>query len=375
MKQKIVSLVTSVLTVLTVTTAPFTAAAAGKTTDYTIKDYAAAESYYNRVVLSKSWQNSDDRNERGEMLQLPAYMLNRMTTDALVEAVLDYPYFYDIYAFDDVQEGVDLMMQTFNGVRELADRDDVASVLLDKYSGEEVLTDASSADAEVFRLTNLEVLLSQDFVTTKFNKKEKSKFVKNIASKMDDKIASPVYGDYTNNLVFELTEENSKDSSLLKNMESVRDSKATSTYVKTPNGTKVAATAYSTEPLSSSQISSINKKYDAAYPKAKRLRSASGKYNCHSYAWYSTSTSNNKWINNPSAYWGDKSYKQTTTVKAGRKIIYVDRSKNTLQHSSIVYSVSNSTITVNSKWGKCGLYRHSLTNSPYTNCKYYCFYR
>ena len=66
MKQKLVSIVASVLSALTVTTMPFAASAAENPADYTIKDYTTAEGFYNRVTLSKTWQQSEDRVERGE---------------------------------------------------------------------------------------------------------------------------------------------------------------------------------------------------------------------------------------------------------------------------------------------------------------------
>ena len=367
MKHKIAAIVTSLLTVFAATTVPFSAAASEKPADYTIADYTTAESFYNRVVLSKAWQQSDDRIERGEMLQLPQYMLNRMTTDALAEAVLDYPFFSDVYAFDNAQDGFDLMMEHFNGVQELADRDDVASVLLDKYCDEEVLTDAS-ADSDVLRLTNMEILLSQNFVTTKFTKKEKSAFFKTVAAKMEDKIASSVYGEYTNNLMFDLTAENTKDSSIQKNMEKVRDG----AYVSTPNGTRVSVIVRSTEPLSQAQIRSYDASCASSYPKAVKVRSASGKYNCHSYAWYSTSAGNNKWMNNPKPYWNDGSYHETSVISGGRK--YEFFSGNSAEHSAIVVSAYGA-VTLESKWGQCGLYRHTASNCPYTYCnirKYYC---
>ncbi len=372
MKHKFVSIVTSVLTVLTVTSAPFSAMAADQAADYTIKDYTTAESFYNRVVLSKAWRQTVDRAERGEMVQLPAYLVDRLTTDALVEAVLDYPFFCDVYAFDDVQVGVDLMMEHFNGVQELADRDDVASVLLDKYCDEEVLTDAS-ADSDVLRLTNMEILMSQDFVTTKFSKKEKCKFVKTVASKMEEKIASPVYGEYTNGLLFDLLENNSADSALLSDMAEARD-RGYSSYVTTPNGTQVPTIANDTEPLTQAQINSYDASCASAYPNAVKLRSASKKYNCHSYAWYSTSSSNKHWMNNPVAYVNDGSYVGANSIISGRKAVYIAKNSPTYSngfpiHSAIVYSYSNNVLTMRSKWGSCGLYRHVWNDSPYT---YYC---
>ncbi len=382
MKQKLVSIVASVLSALTVTTMPFAASAAENPADYTIKDYTTAEGFYNRVTLSKTWQQSEDRVERGEMLQLPQYMLDRMTTDALVEAVLDYPFFYDVYAFDDVQVGFDLMMDTFNGVQELADRDDVASVLLDKYCDEDVMMEADSADAdsEMFRLTNMEILMSQDFVTTKFTKKEKNKFVKSVASKMEDKLASEVCGDFTNNLLFDLAEKNFNDGGLLKNVQDVKDGYGPG-YVTTPKGTKVGTTYHDSEPLTQSQIMVINALCARDYPNATKLRDASGKYNCHSYAWYSQSTSNSHWMNNPALYVSDGSYVSASKLSSGLKLVYVAKNSPDYPdgfpiHSAILYSYSNNAIQkVTSKWGQCGLYRHSVTNCPYSYFDLYGFKR
>ncbi len=373
MKQRLVSIVASVLSVLTVTTAPFAASAAEKTADYTIKDYTTAESFYSRVVLSKAFQTSEDRAERGEMLQLPQYMLDRMTTDALAEAVLDFPYFNDVYAFDDVQDGFDLMMEHFNGVQELADRDDVASVLLDKYCGEEVLTDEASADGEVFRLTNMEILLTQDFFTAKLSKKEKNKFVKAVASKMEDKAASPVYGEFTNNLLFDLAEENFKDGNFLKNLNEVKDGESFLVTVYTPNGSPVQGRASNVEPLSQTQISEYDGYCQTYYSAATKLRSASARYNCHSYAWYSQSTSNNIWLSEPYAYINDGSYHWTQNNNVGSKVLY--RAYNSPKypngypmHSANVYSYSGTTgsLVLQSKWGQFGLYRHTWSNCPYS---------
>ena len=386
MKQKLVSIVASVLSALTVTTMPFAASAAENPADYTIKDYTTAEGFYNRVTLSKTWQQSEDRVERGEMLQLPQYMLDRMTTDALVEAVLDYPFFYDVYAFDDVQVGFDLMMDTFNGVQELADRDDVASVLLDKYCDEDVMMEADSADAdsEIFRLTNMEILMSQDFVTTKFNKKEKNKFVKNVASKMEDKLASEVCGEFTNNLLFDLAEKNFNDGGLLKNMQDVKDGAYTVGYVTTPKGSKVTVAVYDSEPLTFTQRAVLDARYQRDYPNATMLSGASGKYNCHSYAWYSQSTSNNKWMNNPLKYVNDGSYSLVkTTPSANQKALYVsyknpkpeDYPDGSPIHSAILNSHSGNSYNMTSKWGKCGLFKHEYNDCPYAYYLIYFFKR
>ncbi|NCE63148.1 hypothetical protein D1159_00785 [Pseudoflavonifractor sp. 524-17] len=46
-----------------------------------------------------------------------------------------------------------------------------------------------------------------------------------------------------------------------------------------------------------------------------RLSRATPSYNCHSYAWYSQSISNNYWINDPKPYMNDGSYSKYASPK------------------------------------------------------------
>ena len=57
------------------------------------------------------------------------------------------------------------------------------------------------------------------------------------------------------------------------------------TYVKTPNGTNVEV--FQRSELSQSQIENCNSYCDAKFSSADRIASASARYNCHSFAWYS----------------------------------------------------------------------------------------
>ena len=122
------------------------------------------------------------------------------------------------------------------------------------------------------------------------------------------------------------------------------------------------------EELSSSEITSINESYDTAYPNATRLRSATTNYNCHSYAWYSQSTSNIYWINYPESYLNDGTYIQSTYA-VGDIIVYF-YPNGTPSHSGIITGKSSNTLaglTVTSKWGMAGLYSHAGNHCPYDN--------
>lgn len=134
-------------------------------------------------------------------------------------------------------------------------------------------------------------------------------------------------------------------------------------YVYTPNGSQVQVYDY-IDDLSSDTISDYNSQFDDLYQDAVRLSSSTRYYNCHSYAWYQSMTSNPYWMDDPSAYYTDGSYYEVTVPQAGDIICYYTSGGFNL-HSGAVVEVDNNTITVESKWGKCGLYRHEADYCPY----------
>lgn len=134
--------------------------------------------------------------------------------------------------------------------------------------------------------------------------------------------------------------------------------------VTTPNGTSVTVWRYDND-FTSADKASVNAYWDNLYPNATRLRSATPYYNCHSYAWYSTATSNRYWMNYPTAYMSDGSYTHiTSNILVNDKLYYSSAS-----HSGIVTYVGNSgfgNLRVTSKWGAAGLYNHWYNDCPYS---------
>lgn len=75
-------------------------------------------------------------------------------------------------------------------------------------------------------------------------------------------------------------------------------------------------------------------------------------------------------MNNPSAYFTDGSYKETSAKKEGNKIVYYSEKQPI--HSGIVNSINNSTVKILSKQGEAPLMLHNVKYSPYgTSYKYY----
>ncbi len=141
-------------------------------------------------------------------------------------------------------------------------------------------------------------------------------------------------------------------------------------YVTTPKGTNVEVWIFDQE-VPVEHLNEARKYQETYYPDVTVLRDPTGKYNCHSYAWYDTSSSNTYWMNDPTPYMTDGSYdmiasttdftKVPSEVSYNAKVVWLDSSGEAI-HSGIKLSST----TVVSKWGICGLYRHEQNYSPYT---------
>lgn len=145
--------------------------------------------------------------------------------------------------------------------------------------------------------------------------------------------------------------------------------------IYTPRETPVSVFYVIDDDISPTFKEKINNKFDSLYPNAERLYTATAKFNCHSFAWYSNEYSNLYWMNDPSAYYTDGSYTESTG-KVGDIICYYN-SKGENIHSGIVTEVLEGTANgvcenanlyiIESKWGAAGVYRHRGDECPYTN--------
>lgn len=133
--------------------------------------------------------------------------------------------------------------------------------------------------------------------------------------------------------------------------------------------------------LTNAEINSVNSDIQNQFPNITTLANPTARYNCHSYAWYDNSTSNGYWIYDCQPYTYDTHISCTVSDTATVGAICVYFNSQGIVHSAIVESVSGNTVTVISKWGACGLYRHSVDEVPSgytyngtaTRCRYFTF--
>ena len=89
--------------------------------------------------------------------------------------------------------------------------------------------------------------------------------------------------------------------------------------------------------LNALEVFQVEYSRQLAYPNAICYGVPTTMYNCHSYAWRNA-TNQQYWMDNPSAYWSDGSYK-SASVSVGAKIIYAKN--GVLTHSGIVNTLSS----------------------------------
>jgi len=79
------------------------------------------------------WKELKTHDEMLEVLQIPAEMLQNMTTKDLAQTCLNYPLFSDIWAFNSLQDGMERVIAGFNGLQEFLKRNDAGLELCAIY--------------------------------------------------------------------------------------------------------------------------------------------------------------------------------------------------------------------------------------------------
>ncbi|MBE9917792.1 hypothetical protein G8C92_27710 [Paenibacillus donghaensis] len=274
---------------------------------------------YKMTPGNPAWADLSSKQEMLDATRIPNDVLKRMTTEEVVNAVLNYPLVINIYAYDSYEAGLRALAEDSDAFRELLTRPDAGDKLLNKLQVNKTFHGEQSLE----ELT-LSVLLSDTSIWQSVSDKHLA----------EDLVLT-----------------------------------ATNSTVKTPKGSSVPVIIRGEE-LTSTQRTQLNNQYTNAYPNATFVSTSTSNYNCHSYAWYSDSTSNTYWMNDPSRYMTDGSYSSFTNLinaVIGTRVYYDNG-----EHSGIVYQAggplaSSKYLKVISKWGMAPLMKHQADYSPYAS--------
>ncbi len=349
--------------------------------------------YYEITPEDEEWSNFETTQEMYEACQLDGELLNNMTTVELVDAVVNYPLMVNIYAYDSFEKGIEILVKHFNGLEELVSRNDMIDGIckyMEHISDREITEDLRmnfgiKCDYCIFLL---DYGRSKSMNISNETAERIIDIYTSIKNMTDDGTVSEgiIKIEYLRDMgeAFYLKDNNKIQTQIEESYAliyadvSTAIKKVGSGVISTPKGTKMTLMKY--EFVNPGAVSYIDEQMAKAYPNATRLRSASANYNCHSYAWYSSSAGNKYWMEPEDAmlYISDGSYTMVTSaagIMTGTKVQYIDMSESPpFIHSAVVYSrnsinfsflIKGIGLTVNSKWGRAGLYRHSGSYSPY----------
>lgn len=264
---------------------------------------------------SDEWKALDSHADKVSACAIPDEVIERMSTEALLDSVLSYPLLGDIYLWDTVSQGLEAVSSGFNGLQELMEREDISRVL-QAFSPMEFLM---TSGAEEYQL---QIGLS---------------VAERLISLCGGQTALP------------------------------EDSPATAEQaVYTPAGSRVAVSADTTQAgLSDSIELSFLKQYVMkAYPNASERKKSLSGGNGHAYAWYSDGADVSVRMESPEVYLTDGSFVCVETPLGGEKVVYGEESVTGI--TGYVYSAILSTDgKCHSKWGNLGVYRHDPEDCPY----------
>lgn len=233
----------------------------------------AAEAYNDETSYSyelqpgtEQWSSYKNKSDILARLQIPEEKLNNMTTEALLETVLDYPYLLDYKFFNTSENAYDTFYNDFNGFRELVSRDDLTNVLLEKYESADVVNVAQNSNRsgstaiemtvepeQFFYTSTIEFLITCDQIANgDYTTTENAILLELVNDKTTDRMETGLYSEASN--VYEIF----ASSKVEKNSMTRAGENYSISYVYTPNGSSVQTFYNRTPELTTSEKSSCD---------------------------------------------------------------------------------------------------------------------
>lgn len=313
---------------------------------------------------TSEWAEFQSFSEMIEACQIPDSKVQSMTTEALVQSILNHP-LWGIYFSYEPNSVYDIYKGMINALTELESREDAATTLLAAYVNADVMTTSEESETvdwvNTHRFVYCEILLDQPVFYNDLTQTELS-ILENANNQKQMRMPPSELPHFTVNGINDV--------------------------IKTPNGSDVDVIRPTRE-LSDKDLQDFTDVYADYFPNARLISTPTIMYNCHSYAYYSTNQYTNKyWINDPSPYFDDYSFvrvnPQNGTIPAANlRVLFKVNSNLSTWHSVVIVGRYSGTITsgqnynltrCQSKWGPAGLYEHALNYHPWDEGNMY-FYQ
>ncbi len=148
------------------------------------------------------WKLLGSFPERLKACHIPNDILSSVSTDQLIDICINYPLVLNILAFNSILDGFKNYTKNCNGFQELLKRDNVTTVLINKYKIENPLiidtelTSFKDRFGFAVRLSMLELFLCHEQILSKLDHTQKVDLVKELQYKKSQKYNSnPLYRD------------------------------------------------------------------------------------------------------------------------------------------------------------------------------------
>lgn len=353
--------------------------------DYNL-DIVAEEDWANTFVgeypidiLSEEW-NSLSYSEATAACDMPMEYAESLTTDELVEYALNYPFLMDILAYDNIEDGMNHLANKSSVFEELFSRTDCYDELLNEYLELEIdyiaVTESNDMcktnyDKELFveAYIGLNYDLLSDEQVKKFVEEYGNNFsIRNI--ECQDSALAMIFYEAVEEKMGSIPEEAVPESVASAEVCAASNRAVSATcnvcgaslsYTSiSVKGKSVYCYRWISGGYSATDIANLDKYIANYHPTFSKVRSASSKYNCHSYAWYSTASTNIYWIENPSPIYNNTLYwtlwhAPMRNWQSGDRVTFWSGSN--LLHSAIV----NSSTSCTSKLGHYGVYTTTIS--------------
>ena len=326
------------------------------------------------AVDLKAWTNIGPLEDRFAACEVPASRLRNMTTEALVKSMMSYPLNFMVCAYDDPKDAIDLIIQYSPLHQEFLSRSDAAEVFVDFYAGAnlDMSLEKSDFDGNYTSLSYANAMFMDHFIAsglmTGLGKASvRQKLTEAVSKKLQERLQdSETFSVYSIRPLVNINVAESLGINVVADGASARSENR----LPIPRNTEI----YYAENIeaSSAELNALTQMYTSNYPNAIVIGPSTMKYNSHSYAWYQSSTDNDKII--PSFYngnfqlddfWQSGGLFSSCGDNTSAKIVYYSDS----DHSAAKVSYN----TYVSKWGYGPLMEHAPSYCPYivTNMQYY----
>lgn len=267
---------------------------------------------------TSEWVKLGSTAARVAACQVPTDILSRMTTQALAETALEYPFNICIETLDNTTVGVQSLVSSSNVWEELISHPDAFEVLT-------ALINSDSPFAEVAIHGAMQYMWENNLVT--------------------EEVLSPTY-DFDNYSKIKIRDNNEWFSGLC----------------ETPAGTPVALWKPQYEWTTASQ-EERDEYYSNLFPESYLVGISCWRYNCFSYAFFDQSKNNQFRLTAIDAFFSDGSLREVSSPRIGDYIVYFDTEGNPI-HIGVVESASSKLVIVRSKWGNGPLMDHASDEVP-----------